>query len=348
MKTQFGKTKDGKEIFLYTLKNNNGMVAEFTNYGAILVSLYVRDKNGKLKDVVLGFDKLEDYFTNEQNFGATIGRNANRIGTAKFVLNDIEYKLDQNENNNNLHSGFDGYHKRVWDANVFTDDKGSNIEFTYHSVDMDQGFPGSVDISVIYTLTDENELTIEYNAVPTKDTIINMTNHSYFNLSNDDTILNHIVWINSDSITVLNNELIPTGEIREIKGTPMDFTAQKKIGRDINVNYDQLLLASGYDHNWILNKKDNEFSLSATLYHEESGILMEVYTDLPGIQFYTGNFLDESIGKNGFKHVKRSGVCFETQYFPNAINISNFKKPVTKAGEIYHTKTSYKFSVIVS
>lgn len=339
----FGKTNDNKDIYLYTIKNNNGMSATLTNYGAILVSLFVPDKDDHQIDVVLGYDKLENYFINDAHFGATIGRNANRIKDGKFILNNIEYKLEQNENNNNLHSSTNGYDKRVWDASV----KDNSIEFIYHSPDMDQGFPGNLDISVTYSLTEQNELVIDYKGISDKDTVINLTNHSYFNLSGENNILDHQVWINSNSFTIIDDELIPTGEIKKTENTPMDFTIQKKIGKDIEKNYDQLVMAGGYDHNWVLNKKENEFALVSTLYNENNGILMEVFTDLPGLQMYTGNFIDGSLlGKNGIKYEKRSGVCFETQYFPNSINTNSFKSPITKAGEKYKTRTSYKFSII--
>jgi len=341
----FGKTNDDEYIYLYTIKNNNGMSATLTNYGAILVSLFVLDKDNNEIDVVLGYDKLEDYFINEPHFGATIGRNANRIKDGRFILNNVEYKLEQNENNNNLHSGTNGYDKRVWKAFP----KDNSIEFTYHSPDMDQGFPGNLDISVTYTLTEQNELVIDYKGISDRDTVINLTNHSYFNLSGENSILDHHVYINSNSFTCIDKELIPTGEIKTLENTPMDFTIQKTIGRDIEEDYDQLVIAGGYDHNWILNKKENDFSIAAKLYNKNNGIMMEVFTDLPGIQMYTGNFINESnIGKNNIKYKKRSGVCFETQYFPNSINIENFKSPITKAGEIYKTRTSYKFSIIES
>ncbi len=344
----FGQTKDGRTASIYTIKNSRGMMAEFTDFGAILVSLYVPDKDGNVEDVVLGFDNLEDYFVNEPNFGSTIGRHANRIGGAKFTLNGTEYELDKNDGNNNLHGGYNGYHKRLWAANVYDDENGQNIEFTYESAHMDQGFPGNLKISVKYTVTEDNELKITYSAVPDKDTVINLTNHSYFNLAGQGsgTILDQIAWIDADEMTFADEESIPNGEIRKVAGTPMDFTAPKKVGLDIEKDYDQLNWGKGFDHNWVLKTRKGELSLVASLFDEKSGRFMEVFTDLPGIQFYTGNFLDGTLtGKEGAKYIQRSGLCFETQYFPNAINVPSFEQPVTKAGETYHTSTVYKFSV---
>lgn len=343
----FGLTKDGQTAYTYTITNGNGMMAKFTNYGAILVALYVPDKNGQVEDIVLGFDQLEDYFVNEPNFGATIGRHANRIGGASFILNGTTYSLDKNDGEHNLHGGFDGYHKRLWDARTYEDKEGQNVEFTYVSKDMDQGFPGNLEISVVYTVTDNNEIKIAYKATPDKDTVINLTNHSYFNLAGQGsgTILDQIVWMDSDEMTFADKDSIPNGEIRKVAGTPMDFNTPKKVSVDINKDYDQLNWGKGFDHNWILKTKKGEMSLVASLYDEKTGRYMEVLTDLPGIQLYTGNFLDGTlIGKEGAKYIQRSGLCFETQYFPNAINVPAFEQPVTKAGETYNTVTIYKFS----
>ena len=344
----FGQTKDGRTASIYTIKNSRGMMAEFTDFGAILVSLYVPDKDGNVEDVVLGFDNLEDYFVNEPNFGSTIGRHANRIGGAKFTLNGTEYELDKNDGNNNLHGGYNGYHKRLWEANVYDDENGQNIEFTYESAHMDQGFPGNLKISVKYTVTEDNELKITYSAVPDKDTVINLTNHSYFNLAGQGsgTILDQIAWIDADEMTFADEESIPNGEIRKVAGTPMDFTAPKKVGLDIEKDYDQLNWGKGFDHNWVLKTRKGELSLVASLFDEKSGRFMEVFTDLPGIQFYTGNFLDGTLtGKEGAKYIQRSGLCFETQYFPNAINVPSFEQPVTKAGETYHRRTGFGGSI---
>ncbi len=347
-KEVFGQTKDGQTAYMYTVKNKNGVMAQYTDYGAILVSLYVPDRNGNMEDVVLGYDELERYFVNSPNFGSTIGRHANRIGGAKFEINGIEYTLDKNDGNNNLHGGYNGYHKRMWETKTYESEEGHVIEFILNSPDGDQGFPGNLDISVKYTLTNEDEIKIEYNATPDKDTVINLTNHSYFNLAGhaSGTILDQKAWIDSDEMTFADEESIPNGEIRKVKGTPMDFNIPKAIGVDIEADYDQLNWGTGFDHNWVLKTKKGELSLVASLEDEKSGRYMEVYTDLPGIQFYTGNFLNgEDIGKGGVVYEQRTGLCFETQYYPNAINVASFEQPVTKAGEKYHTETIYKFLV---
>ena len=347
-KEVFGQTKEGKTAYLYTITNNNGMTAKFTDYGAILVALEVPDRDGNSVDVALGFDELEGYFTNNPNFGATIGRHANRIGGASFELNGKKYQLDKNDGRNNLHGGFDGYHKRMWEADMYEDELGQTIAFSCNSPDGDQGFPGNLEVQVRYIITDDNCVIIEYNGECDQDTVINLTNHTYFNLAGhaSGTILDHKVWIDADEFTYADEESIPNGMIRKVEGTPMDFRVAKAVGDEIDADYDQLKFASGYDHNWVLKTKEDEISLVATLESEVSGIYMETYTDLPGMQFYAGNYIDEGLkGKNGVTYGRRTGLCFETQYFPNAINVPSFKQPVTKAGEVYNTTTVYKFLV---
>ena len=345
-KEVFGQTKDGKTAYLYTITNSNGMTAKFTDFGAILVSLEVPDRDGKAEDVVLGFDKLEDYFDNSPNLGATIGRFANRIGGASFVLNGKTYELDKNDGNNSLHGGFDGYHKRLWDADTYEDGLGQTISFTYTSPDGDQGYPGTLDMTVRYIITDDNSVIIEYEAESDQDTLINLTNHTYFNLAGQGsgTILDQKVWMDCDEFTYADAESIPNGEIRKVDGTPMDFRTMKTVGQDINADYDQIKMGNGFDHNWILKTTEGDLSLVAKMLDEKSGRAMEVYTDLPGMQFYTGNFLDGTLtGKNGACYVKNAGLCFETQYFPNAINVPSFKQPILKAGDEFRTTTIYKF-----
>lgn len=346
VKEFFGKAKDGTDVDMYTITNGNGVVAKFTNYGAILVSLFVPDKDGNMADVVLGYDDLEKYFVNGPNFGSTIGRHANRIGKASFVLNGQTYELDKNDGNNNLHGGYNGYHKRVWSANTYTEELGQVMEFTYQSSDGDQGFPGNLNITVKYILTEDNSIMIEYFATTDKDTVVNLTNHSYFNLAghNSGTILEQKAWINAEQFTIADEESIPTGEFADVAGTPMDFRTPKAIGKDIDSDYYQVKWGLGFDHNWVLKTKEGEVSLVASLEDDKSGRKMEVYTDMAGIQFYTGNFLDGTeIGKGNTPYIKRSGVCFETQYFPNGINLKNFPQPVLKAGDEYHFTTIYKF-----
>lgn len=336
----FGKTKDGQEGKLYLLKNKNGMKAKVSDYGATLVSLFVPDCEGLLRDVVLGYDDVAGYEAGTCYFGATVGRVANRIAKGKFQLNGKNYDLTQNDNGNSLHGGRDYMNQRMWEVEMETDQE---ITFFLNSPDGDQGYPGMVDIRVTYMLTDENELKIHYHAVPQADTLLNMTNHSYFNLDGHDsgTAVEQKALICAQSFTRADAECIPTGEVIPVEGTPMDFRTAKKISLEIDAEYEPLILGKGYDHNWVLDGEG--FRKAGALYSEKSGIGMEVYTDLPGIQFYTGNFIEKEIGKGGATYGRRQGVCFETQYFPDAIHHENFVSPVTKAGEVYDTTTVYRF-----
>lgn len=345
---KFGQISN-EEIKLYTLTNGNGMSATFTNYGAVLTSLMVPDKHGKLEDVVLGFDNLEGYQKNTPGFGSFIGRHGNRIGDGRFKLNGKVYELDKNDGKNNLHGGFKGYNKMVYETEYFEEEDSDTIEFSRLSPDMEQGFPGNLDICVTYTLTDDNELVMEYLAVPDQDTLINLTNHSYFNLGGhkSGTILNHKMWIDSDYFTPTTDDLIPTGEIRDVTGTPMDFRTLKTIGQDIDNDYLPLKQGKGYDHNYVLKTSKGEVSLVASLLEESFGRKMEVFTDLPGVQVYTANNLEESENcKGGTVYHPYGGVCFETQFFPNSCNIKEFKPCVFKAGEEYDYTTVYRFTTI--
>ncbi len=340
--TGFGMTKDGKEAHLYTLENKNGMKACVSDFGATLVRLYVPDKDGTLIDVVHGYDDAEGYARGDAGFGASIGRSANRIGGAGFELNGVSYKLEKNDNGkNNLHSGLDYYQKRLWEVKEYETDR---ICLQLHSPDGDQGYPGALDMKVTYTLDDDNALNIHYEAVPDQDTVINMTNHSYFNLNGHDSgsVLNHQVTLNADYFTPADAESIPTGEIRSVEGTPMDFRGGRVLGSDIDADYEPLRFGAGYDHNWVL-KNEGRFDKVAEAVSDESGIVMEVYTDLPGIQIYTANFLDNEPGKDGASYIRRSAVCFETQYYPDAIHHDNFPQPVCRKGEKYDTRTAYRF-----
>ena len=347
MTRNFGCTKEGNQASLYVIRNENGMEAAVTDLGATLVSLKVKNKEGSMADVVLGYENAAGYEAGTCFFGTIVGRNANRIGGAAFTLNDKKYELTANDGPNNLHSGMDFYRNRIWAAEYET---GVNqVSFTLESPDGDQGYPGNASIRVTYTLTDENEVKIHYEGTCDQDTIFNMTNHAYFNLAGHESgpALSQMVYIDSDAITAVDKVLIPTGEIRKVMGTPMDFSDFKPIGRDIEADYDQLKLGGGYDHNWILNHESGVFSLAAAAIDEESGRKMEVYTDLPGVQFYTGNFLDGQVpGKGGVKYVRRQGYCFETQYYPNAVNMPGFASPIVKKGEKYDTTTSYKFMTV--
>lgn len=341
-KREFGATKDGKTAYLYTIENEKGMKITVTDFGAALVHVYVPDKDGNLRDVVLGYDDVKGYEESDACFGAPVGRSANRIGGAAFALNGVTYQLEKNDNGaNNLHSGNDYYNKRFW--KVVKENRDS-ITFELHSPDGDQGYPGALDMHVTYGLTKDGAVRMEYEAVPDQDTIINMTNHSYFNLGGHDSgdILKHKIMIDADFFTRADAQSIPTGELVDVSGTPMDFRSPYAIGERIDADYEATRLGGGYDHNWVL-KNDGKFAKVAEAADENSGIIMEVWTDLPGMQVYTANFLDNEPGKNGSTYQRRAAVCFETQYFPDAIHHENFASPVCKAGEVYQTVTEYRF-----
>ncbi|PXV84755.1 aldose 1-epimerase [Lachnotalea glycerini] len=345
-KTNYGKTTKGDEIFQYAIENKNGMKACFINYGAIMTKLIVPDKNGKFADVVHGYDTLQGYESNPCYFGATIGRNGNRIAKGQFEINGIRYQLDTNEGVNNLHGGLDGYNKRIWSAKE--NEQENEIVFSLSSPDGDQGFPGHFKVAVTYKLTDDNELQIIYDGVSDKDTVANMTNHSYFNLTGhtNDSILDHILWIKASKfVPVVDSASIPTGEILSVKGTPMDFTEPKAVGKEIESDFEQLKFTGGYDHNYALDRDGKGIEKIAEVKDPKSGRIMQVFTDLPGVQLYVGNFINTNgeSGKDGMKYQKRSALCLETQYFPDAINQDNFESPILKAGAKYHTTTIYKF-----
>ena len=344
--SNFGKTKDNKDVSLFTVKNKNGLTAKYTNWGATIVSLLVPDKDKTMRDVVLGFDKLDDYFVNYCYFGATVGRNANRIGNASFKINGNTYSLDKNERNkNDLHSGFNGYQKRLWDYSI--DESTNSVSFKLLSPDLDQGFPGNFNITVTYTLSDDNSLKIHYTGTSDKDTVANMTNHSYFNLNghNSGSILNHYLKINSKKFAVVDSESIPTGTLENVEGTPLDFTDFRRIADDINDNFEQLKLTKGYDHSFLIDKKTSGIEKVAVAKSEESGIEMEVYSDCKAVQFYAGNYLDDvpQTGKGGYTYGFRGGLCLETGFLPNSINEPNFDSPILKAGKTYDSTTIYKF-----
>ncbi|MFC1736423.1 aldose epimerase family protein [Candidatus Hydrogenedentota bacterium] len=347
-KESFGKTADGTLADLYTLTNDNGMTAEITNYGGIVVSLTVPDRNGKPADVALGFDTLEEYIKDNPYFGCIVGRYANRIARGKFTLNGVEYALAVNNGENHLHGGINGFDKVIWKAKEVRSDAGVGLELSYLSKDGEEGYPGNLSATVLYTLTNKNELKIDYSATTDKDTVINLTNHSYFNLAGAGSgdILGHELMINADKFTPGDKGLIPTGEITSVKGTPLDFTASTTIGARIENDYKQLALSGGYDHNFVLNNSDEPLALAARVCEPTTGRVMEVFTTEPGLQFYTGNFLQGEIkGKDGKIYKKRHGFCLETQHFPDSPNKPEFPSPVLKAGEKYRTTTIYRFSV---
>ena len=338
MKTRdFGYNSKGQKATLYTLENSLGTILEVSDFGATLYRLVV---NGK--DVVLAYDSASDYEgPGGTFFGSTVGRNANRIANGHFVLNGKAYQLTINNGPNNLHSGLDFWSFRVWNVKEVSD---NSVTFALHSPHMDQGYPGEVDVEVKYTLTEDNEVRIDYHGTTSEDTILNLTNHAYFNLNGHDSgdILKHQVWIDADAYTRNNINSVPTGEILDVTNTPMDFRTLKEVGRDINEDYEALNFGKGYDHNWCL-KNDGQLALVASLIGDQTGIEMEVYTDLPGVQIYTANYVNNQHGKGGAIYNERHGICFETQYYPDAINHPNFKQPITKADEVYQTTTIYKF-----
>jgi aldose 1-epimerase len=331
---------EGKTVTQYTLTNANGMVLKLINYGGTVTDLLVPDKNGQPGNVVLGYDSLGGFLqSNNPYFGCLVGRYANRIANAKFTLDGKTYTLAANNNGNSLHGGIKGFDKVIWNAEPLGD---TSVKLTYFSKDGEEGYPGNLQAEVIYTLTADNALKIEYTATTDKATPVNLTNHCYFNLSGgtDSTILDHELMLKADKYTKVNENLIPTGENPPVSGTPMDFTSAKKVGRDI------AQVPGGYDHNWVLNKSGNDLELAATLYHAASGRFMEVFTTEPGVQFYSGNFLDGTLkGRDGINYVKHAGLCLETQHFPDSPNQPAFPNTILKPGEKYHQVTIYKFSV---
>jgi aldose 1-epimerase len=331
---------NGQEVKQFTLTNASGTVIKIINYGGYVTNIIVPNKQGNKEDIALGFDSLEGYLQKGNPFmGCLVGRYANRIGQAKFTLDGKTYQLAANNNGNSLHGGNKGFDKMIWAAQQQGD---SSLVLDYTSKDGEEGYPGTLQVHVVYTLTAANELKIDYTATTDKATPVNLTNHTYFNLSGgkDSTILGHQLMLNADRYTAVDTKLIPTGELPLVKGTAMDFTKPATIGTDI------AKVAGGYDHNWVLNKKGDRLSLAATLFHEPSGRFMEVFTTQPGVQFYTGNFLNGSItGKGGKKYIQHSGLCLETQHFPDSPNRPSFPNTILRPGEKYQETTIYKFSV---
>jgi len=347
-KQPFGKTEDGQAVDLYTLTNKKGMEVAITNFGGIIVSLKAPDRNGKFDDVVLGYDQLDGYLTNKAYFGAIIGRYGNRIAHGQFKLEGKAYTLPKNDGDNTLHGGTTGFNKRLWTAKNVSGSKGQALELTYLSKDGEEGFPGNLSARVVYTLTDQNELHIDYSATTDKDTVVNLTNHSYFNLGgqgNGD-ILEHQLTIHADRFTPVDQTLIPTGELKAVKNTPFDFTKATAIEARINQDDQQLKFGKGYDHNWVLNGGIKTTpALAAEAYESKSGRVLQVLTTEPGLQFYSGNFLDGSItGKGGKVYNQRYALCLETQHFPDSPNHPNFPSTELKPGQKYHTTTIFKFS----
>ena len=347
-KASFGKTPAGEQVDIYTLRNAKGMEARITNYGGIVVSLTAPNRSGELADVVLGFTDLESYLTkNDPYFGAIIGRYGNRIGKGRFMLNGVEYKLATNNGENHLHGGIKGFDKVVWTAKEQNAKAGPALVLTYLSKDGEEGYPGNLQVTVTYTLTNLNELKIDYSATTDKDTVINLTHHSYFNLAGEGNgnILNHDVTINANRFVPTDAGSIPTGELKEVAGTPFDFLKATRIGARINENHQQLKFGRGYDHTWVINGQPGTLRHAATAHEPVSGRKLEVWTTEPGMQFYTGNFLDGRIpGKAGGIYRIRSGFCFETQHYPDSPNKPSFPTTTLKKGATYTSTTVYKFS----
>ncbi len=346
LKENFGTTPDGEKVSLYTLKNNRGASISVSDFGALLVRVCVPDREETLRDVVLGYDDIDEYISGSGCFGAVIGRCGNRTANARFQLNGITYHLTQNENGNNLHSGPDSYDKRMWTVSEAADQE---VSFELISPDKDQGFPGCLKLTVTYSLTDDNCVKIHYQGICDQDTVVNMTNHSYFNLNGADsgtTVEDHLLKIYADTYTpVADSSSIPTGEIISVRGTPFDFTERKQIGQDIRAKSDQLRYTGGYDHNFILRQGEGIREM-AEAFSEKSGIRMLAYTDCPAVQFYTGNSIGNKKGKRGAVYKDLSGFCLESQYCPNAVNTPAFLSPVVKAGDRYDSLTAYKFETV--
>jgi Galactose mutarotase and related enzymes len=343
----YGKTKEGQEVFIYTLSNSKGMKVEILNYGGIIVSIYAPDRKGKFEDIALGFDNLEDYLVNPPYFGAVIGRHANRIEDGQFELNGKVYKLAINDGSNHLHGGIKGFDKVVWDSEIINRGSVESLMLSYKSIDGEEGYPGNLDVRIYYTLSESNEIIIEYHAVTDKDTVVNLTNHSYFNLCGHaaGNVSNHKVMINADRFTVIDERCTPNGDTRDVTDTPMDLRNLTILSKGFSSDYEQLIKGNGFDHNWILNAAGDLSIKSAEVYEETTGRIMEVYTSKPGVQLYTGNFLDGSLfGKGGAVYANRGGLCLETQFFPNSMKHKNFPSPILRKGEEYNYTTIYKFN----
>lgn len=344
---KFAFDHNGKEIQLFNIENKNGMICQVTNFGARVVSIYAPDRNGILGDVVVGYGTGKDFVEKKENFfGATIGRYGNRIGNASFKVDDVKYKLEKNDGSNHLHGGGNGFHRQLWDVESASS---SEIVFSYSSPDMEGGYPGTVNVKVKYQLTNDNALKIEYFANSDKNTVLNLTNHTYFNLKDagKSTINDHLMYINADIYTPVDGGLIPTGELASVQGTPFDFLNATAIGARVDAEHEQLKAGMGYDHNWVLNTNGDVAILAAKVTEPETGRIMEVYTNEPGIQFYGGNFLDGSIaGKNDTYYSHRSAFCLETQHFPDSPNIAGFPEVYLNAGEDYYSTCIYKFTIM--
>ena len=347
-KFPFGTTVEGIDVDKYIISNQQGMEISIINYGGIITSWTAKDKNGVYEDIVLGFNELSEYEKESPYFGAIIGRYGNRIAKGKFSIEGKEYTLAVNNGENHLHGGMKGFDKVVWDAETISTNSSVSLILTYLSKDMEEGYPGNLEVEVIYTLNNEDELSVTYKATTDKTTVINLTQHSYFNLSANfnNTILNHELILNSDSFLPVDNTLIPTGEYRDVTNTPFDFRTPKTIGQQIDQEDPQLKNGLGYDHCWVLNEQDKGVRFVASAFEPKSRRYLEVFSDEPGIQFYSGNFLDGTLpSKNNGSYQFRSGFCLETQHFPDSPNQKNFPSVILRPGEEYTSHTIFKLSV---
>ena len=348
-KETFGTTQKGETITLYTFENQRGMKMTVSDLGAVLTHLYVPNPQGELVDVVLGFDQVQQYEKNDNvYFGSTIGRSANRIEGATFKIDETTYTIDQNEGENNLHGGFNGYQLRKWDVKAIDETK-NQITFVLTSPDLDQGFPGELQMEATYQLSEDNCLSVTYQGKTNQKTIFNPTNHSYFNLNGHDQgkVTRHVLQLNASQYTpVKDSKSIPTGELKAVANTPMDFTQPKEIGQEIEADFEQLIYTKGYDHNYVIDQTDAPLTPFATVTGNQSGIQMTVATNLPGVQFYAGNFIEQELGKNNVVYTPRSGFCLEPQYFPNAINEANFEQPLLDVGEVGVCAIQYGFGLV--
>lgn len=345
MKEDFKVMHEGKQVDLFTLRNTHGMMVQITNYGGKIVSIIVPDKDGNLADVCLGYESAEQYISGIASLGATMGRVTNRIANGQFTLNDTIYHLAKNNGEHTIHGGAKGFRFKVWDANQIDE---QNVELSYFSPDGEEGFPGNLQVSVLFTLTDENEITLKYTATTDKTTVINFTNHAFFNLAGEgtETVLDHELLVNAEMYTPVDNAAIPTGDIAPVAGTPLDFRQMTRIGDRINDDFEQLKFVGGYDHNYVISKAENEMSFAAMLYEPASGRVMEVKTTEPAIQVYTANSLTENDkGKGGKTYGPKSAICLETQHFPDSPNHPNFPSTVLNPGETFTSTTIYRFSV---
>lgn len=341
----FGSTPDGTAVELYTLRNSKGVEARISNYGGLVISLKVPDRTGAMGDVTLGYDTLAGYLKETPYFGALIGRYGNRIANGKFTLDGRQYTLATNNGPNALHGGLKGFDKVVWEPKVIVTPQGPALQLRYLSRDGEEGYPGNLDVTAIYSLTEDNGLKVEFTATTDKATVVNLTHHSYFNLAGSGDILGHVVKILSDKFTPVDSTLIPTGELQPVAGTPFDFRTPTAIGARIGQNDEQLKFGGGYDHNWVINKPAGELALMAEVYEPKTGRVMEVLSTEPGLQFYSGNFLDGTItGKYGQVYAHRTGFCMEPQHFPDSPNKPSFPSVVLRPGQVYRNTIVYRFS----